>query len=152
MGYGPADENRFGWCYRNEHGSGRRMTPYFETEEIVEDFHTFLEEHKNELSSNLPPQIESMMSMMYMGNPMDKRMDLRTTKLSEVNALAQRYAAENDNVKVTINPVAETMREFYGVDQENDIGYVDPTPFPWETNSESDENSDNQVNNEEENN
>lgn len=43
MGYGPSDCNRFGWCWRNDHGGGIRMTPYFKTEELVNKFHDYLQ-------------------------------------------------------------------------------------------------------------
>lgn len=118
MGYGPADKNRFGWCYRNEHGSGVRMTPYFETEEIVEDFHNYCDKHTKELQE-------------YIGVFGSKNIDLRLTKLKNVNNLANKYSKEK-NVKVLISPEGETIKEFYGIDQMTYVGYEDPTPFPWE--------------------
>ena len=65
MGYGPCDENRFGWCWRNEHGNGRRMTPYFKTEEIAIKFHD------------------------YAG------VDLRKTRLSDIIEMAEEFAGFN---------------------------------------------------------
>ena len=45
MGYGPEHKNRFGYCWKTEHGSGVRMTPYFSTEKDVNDFHTYFEKN-----------------------------------------------------------------------------------------------------------
>jgi hypothetical protein len=56
MGYGPCDENRFGWCWRNEHGSGTRMTPYFKSEEDCCAFHDFFTEGDySSMQRQMPP-------------------------------------------------------------------------------------------------
>lgn len=133
MGYGPADENRFGWCWRDEHGSGRRMTPYFESEEIAENFHEYFTDNIDDVEFvELPPAIQMFMSMSG-GN----RADLRRAKLYSINKLAKQFA-EEEKIQIVDRPVAETMREFYGVNQEHLVGYTDPTPYPWEDNDEDD--------------
>jgi hypothetical protein len=119
MEYRPIDHNRFGWCWRNEHGSGKRMTPYFETEELAEKFHEYVDIHSFELTDITPIDIAEIMIMQ---NKFDQ-LDLRYTKLSEINELAKDFISgdtliEDIKNQVVINPDGETMREFYGIDQE----------------------------------
>lgn len=134
MGYGPAVENKFGWCWRTEHGSGKRMTPYFPTEDSANKFHDYMDDYT------------FIMDYPKCG------IDLRCTKLKDVNEIARNYASEN-NIKIIINPRGETLREFYGVDQEMYVGYRDPTPYPWqsEDEDEDEDNSDEEEDEEEEN-
>jgi hypothetical protein len=153
MGYGPSSQNRFGWCWRNEHGGGRRMTPYFETEELVDKFHDYIMDNKSNLSDTMPKETRSALNMLNMINSIGvsgeqnnmmaymNRFDLRTTKLSEINELAEEFSEHEDVPidKIVIKPVAETMREFYGLDQEDMVGYRDPTPFSWEEDEEEDD-------------
>lgn len=140
MGYGPPDRNRFGWCWRNEHGSGTRMTPYFRSEVHVDGFHTYLITRQSELSSTLPEAIRQQMDMLHRMtfNSTSSSFDLRTTKLSEINKMAEDYA-KTHGIKVICNPVAETIKEFYGIDQEGSVGYEDPTPYYWEVQSNDEE-------------
>ena len=123
MGYGPVDNNRFGWCWRDEHGSGRRMTPYFKTEELANTFHEYFVDNSEKVEfSKLPEEIMSFLSFMT------PRKDLRMAKLESINKLAEEF----ENEEITINPVGETIQEFYGTSQMNIVGYEDPTPYPWE--------------------
>lgn len=138
MGYGPVDQNRFGWCWRNDHGSGKRMTPYFSTEELADAFHDYANSRKGELGSSLPDEAQIMFNtlMASFSGFIENRFDLRTTKLSEINVMAQEFAVK-EKVEVISEPIGETMREFYGIDQESAVGYVDPSPLYGDPKSES---------------
>ena len=122
MGYGPAVKNRFGWCYRNEHGNGIRMTPYFKTEEMLEKFHDYFTENIQKYSSKslLDSNIFSGMTT-FMSN----FADLRIFKLKDVNTMADDFLEKNSlkKKKVIVTPKKETLYEFYGCDMEEYCAY-----------------------------
>jgi hypothetical protein len=99
------------------------MTPYFETEELVDNFHKYVYNNSADLTDTSPEKFKN------------NKFDLRRTLLFEINDLAKIFTKDIKN-QVVIYPVAETMREFYGIDQGHIIGYVDPTKYEWENDEE----------------
>jgi hypothetical protein len=121
MGYGPCDENRLGFCWRNEHGSGTRLTPYFLTEKDCEEFHKYMAEiwlKSNQIE--LSPQIQQMQQIIsvgwFGGRGRDMMMaDLRVWKIKDAVRCAkdfERHVGRN----VIASCKGETMLEFYGLD------------------------------------
>lgn len=122
MGYGPSDCNRFGWCWRNEHGGGKRMTPYFKTEELVDKFHDYFTENINRYSSKSVISKNPMLAMFCNGAA-----DLRLFKLTDVNEITNDFIKENKLIakNVIITPKKETLREFYGFEMEEYCAYYE---------------------------
>ena len=120
MGYGPADCNRFGWCWRNDHGGGIRMTPYFKTEKLVDDFHDYFtnnfDKYKHKLSQNNP------MLSIFLNNS-----DLRLFKLKDIIIIVDDFIKEKklSIKKVIVKPNKETLREFYGHEMETYCSYYE---------------------------
>ena len=111
MGYGPSDHNRHGWCWRNDHGNGIRMSPYFATEADCNEFHDFF--HKNYQNYQVPEEYEQLMLLMMSM----RRPDLRTYKLREVNKMAKDFHNANPTLIAPIHaPVGETLWEFFKYD------------------------------------
>lgn len=115
MGYGPAEKNPFGWAFRNEHGSGTRMTPYFATEELSAQFHDFaiiwIKSNKVD-DGHIPAQMKQLMSLYGMD---DRGLDLRSLTLKDVNRCALDF--QKSLGKPCINSCkGETMLQFYGCD------------------------------------
>lgn len=122
MGYGPADCNRFGWCWRNDHGGGIRMTPYFKTEELVDKFHDYFTENVNKYSNKSVISKNPMLAMFCNGPA-----DLRLFKLKDVNEISNDFIKENNLIvkNVIVTPKKETLREFYGFEMEEYCAYYE---------------------------
>jgi hypothetical protein len=120
MGYGPCDKNRLGYCWRNEHGSGTRLTPYFLTEKDCEDFHDFMTETWLKTNTiEVPRELQPMMSLFSFGgfghprpNPMG---DLRCWKMKDAVRCARDFEASVQR-QVIASCKGETMLEFFGCD------------------------------------
>ena len=121
MGYGPSDCNRFGWCWRNDHGGGIRMTPYFKTEELVDKFHDYFTENVSKYSNKSVIK-NPMLAMFCNGAP-----DLRLFKLKDVMEIANDFIKENNLIakNVIVTPKKETLREFYGFEMEEYCAYYE---------------------------
>lgn len=104
MGYGPCAKNRFGYCWRNDHGQGIRMTPYFKNEDDVNKFHEYFE--KNYMKYNVASIVESY--------GLKKEPDLRVFAMKEIIKIAFDFARDNNISDVVHNPIGETQEEFYG--------------------------------------
>jgi hypothetical protein len=113
MGYGPSTQNRFGWCWRNEHGEGIRMTPYFETEEIAELFHDYFVKNSNSYKAK---QVLSGILAGHNG-------DLRLYSMEVVIEIAKAFAKEDLKTVIKFAPRSETMVEYYGCDMKGCMGF-----------------------------
>jgi hypothetical protein len=116
MGYGPSAENRFGWCFRNEHGFGKRMTPYFATEADANHFHDFFTKNGRKYSCST---LAISFGLELRGDP-----DLRSYELPMVHAITKAFALKNKvQGPIVYFPKNETLREFYGCDMGQCVGY-----------------------------
>jgi hypothetical protein len=119
MGYGPCDENRHGFCWRNEHGNGTRLSPYFVTEDDCTEFHDYIDTWLKTNNLHIPEHIKPILRMEQMMRnnfgPLRMGADLRTWKLSDVIRCAKDFEAVVKR-KVIAPCVGETMLEFFGCD------------------------------------
>jgi len=130
MGYGPSDKNRLGWCWRNEHGWGTRMTPYFETEKDVDAFHEYFNEHYKNYRNKLN---KAPLAVALLLSKQDSP-DLRLFELKVVNKIAEDFALKNPEMKKPLYaPYNETVFELYGCDMESIVGYDDEKAYKEKT-------------------
>jgi hypothetical protein len=119
MGYGPSAHNRLGHCWKNEHGSGTRMTPYFKSEKDADDFHNYFE--KNYKNYEINPKIPKHLQMFF------SEADLRTYSYTEIEKITKQFEKECNIKGIVYLPKDETLYEFFGCEMMTHVGYeVEP--------------------------
>ena len=113
MGYGPPVEDEgYGYCYRSQHGCGTRLTPYFKTEDVANEFHDFLSSRNQDINILLGKD-EGYQIMSLYNIPL---------------YIVQKLASDFEKLKgesILAEPKDETRGHFYQMDYMN---YGDDRP------------------------